>query len=291
MASPNFHDLKLYVVTYIDVLGQSSRLERLGELLNNQRSNDLVQTEANRTIGVVYRIREAFEKVMGKLGNDYVIGDPPYQGVSPYKKAEILKLTRFEYKFQYFSDTVLVYTPLATKDRKCIVAHLLGMLAATGNLMAATLSMEIPIRGSVEIGWAVEWAGGGFYGPVLHNVYHLENDVAEYPRIVVGDKSRSYISSSLNNQDDGSLLCEVNKKQASLCARMIKYIDGSPTVDFLGQAMVNLSASKNHDAIVKQGFDFVCREYEKAKKSNNSRLRSQYELLKTYYLQNSGLVG
>lgn len=290
MASPHFHVLKSYIVTYIDVLGQSSRLERLDELLNNRRSNDLVQREANRTIGVVYRIREAFEKVMGKLENDYVIGDPAYQGVSPHKKAEVLKLTRFKYKFQYFSDTVVVYTPLATKDRKCIMAHLLGMLAATGNLMAVTLSMEIPIRGSVEIGWAAEWPGGGFYGPVLHSVYHLENDIAKYPRIVVGNKSRNYISSCLNNEDDGSLLCEVNKKQAGLCDRMIKYIDGSPTVDFLGQAMLNLGVSQNHDAIVKQGFDFVCREYEKAKRSNNSRLKSQYELLKTYYLQNSGSI-
>lgn len=283
--------LELYIVTYIDIMGQSSRLKKLDELLNSRQSDDLVQKEISQTLGVVYRIREAFEKSMRKLENDYITGDPAYQNVSPHKKAEILKLTKFKYGFQYFSDTVVIYTPLATKDRNHIMAHLLGMLVAAANTMLVTLSMEIPIRGGIEIGWAAEWAGGGFYGPVFGSVYVLEHKIAKYPRIVVGNKTKNYISSLLNKKNNDTLLCEVNKKQASLCDRIIKDIDGSPTVDFLGKAMLELGISKSHEAMIKQGFDFICREHKKAKKNNDSKLASQYKSLKTYYLRNSDVSG
>lgn len=281
--------LELYIVTYIDIMGQSSRLKKLDELLNSRQSDDLVQKEISQTLGVVYRIREAFEKSMRKLENDYIIGDPAYQGVSPHKKAEILKLTKFKYTFQYLSDTVVIYTPLATEDRKHIMAHLLGMLVAAANTMLVTLSMEIPIRGGIEIGWAAEWDGGGFYGPVFGSVYNLEHNIAKYPRIVVGDKIKKYISSWLNKKSNDTLLWEVNKKQAGLCDRIIKDIDGSSTVDFLGKAMLELGISQSHKAMVKQGFDFICREYENAKKNNNPKLESQYKSLKTYYLLNSDI--
>jgi len=262
-------------------------LKKLDELLTNRKDNGLVQKEARQTIGVVYLIRKSFEKVMGALENDYVTGDPAYQGVSPHKKDQVRKLTEFKYRFQYFSDTVVIYVPLANPARNHIVAHILGMLAATANTMSVTLSMEIPIRGSIEIGWATEWAGGGFYGPVFGSVHHLENKVAKYPRIVVGGRLKAYLSSQLGAEDDGSLLVEVNKKQADLCNRIIKDIDGSPTVDFLGEAMRGLGTSQNHATIVKQGFNFVCRQYEQAKNNNNRKLISQYEPLKNYYLMNS----
>ena len=67
------------------------------------------------------------------------------------------------------------------------------MLGNCALAMLVHLGKGNPIRGAIEIGVAVDWKEFGIYGSALHSAYSLENSVAKYPRVIIGDELLKYL--------------------------------------------------------------------------------------------------
>lgn len=97
---------------------------------------------------------------------------------------------------EFFSDSVLVYSPLNGDENLDRVQHTLaGLVMAFTKVLAPEQSDDFKepftFRGAIEIGEARQIGTGktrGLIGPAIQNAYYLENKIAKYPRIVIGPK-------------------------------------------------------------------------------------------------------
>ena len=131
---------------------------------------------------------------------------------------------------------------------------------------------------------ATEFFKGEIYGSVLRCAYLLEQHVAQYPRVVVGPQAMSFlqeIASGVGNTGVDRL----NKSVAKDCLSAIAIDeDGTPFVDFLGDHVHNLLRGEQMPVeLVKQGYEFVKKEHERFKQSQNHKLALRYALLRRYY--------
>src|SRR5207302_4002662 len=83
---------------------------------------------------------------------------------------------------------------LQSTDEACTpITGVYGALIACDYLGLSCLAMERPVRGGLDAGLGLDIGNDEIYGPTLHRAYHLENRVADFPRIVIGDELWNYI--------------------------------------------------------------------------------------------------
>jgi hypothetical protein len=154
-------------------------------------------------------------------------------------------------------------------------------------------SKVFPCGGGIEVGIAADWPEFGIYGSALYGAYDLGERIAQYPRIVIGEELRKYLS--LWKEDTRSdPVCLLNRKLADKCWSIIcEDQDGVPIVDFLSvDSICSLFGCKPGDQelqelknAVAKGFEFVKAEHAKYKTEKNTKLAFRYALLLDYYTE------
>jgi hypothetical protein len=129
------------------------------------------------------------------------------------------------------------------------------------------------------------------YGSALAKAYHLETEIAEYPRFVVGDGMLDFIE-TVKNQSPERPFGRVAKFVASGCRRMIvQDTDGRQMLDFLGTEVKSTLEAISSAKLVSHGHHLVHDEYEKFRTSGQEKLASRYFRLLQYYLARKKVWG
>ena len=280
-----------YVVTFVDLLGQKAAFEQSPTILTpDVDRNSLTQT-LRRTLGKVQTVHSLFKSFHGS----HQQSEPPWlQGRSPEEKLKYKEIKGSPVYSQYFSDSIIFYASLINSEGQINLRSIAEMLSAITICMRISFANGIFFRGGIEIGWATVDPKIGIYGSVLNEAYKLENKIAQYPRIIVGDELLKFIK--LHNQiEDNNVVHRFNTEIAHRCISLLcEDNDGRIIVDFLGNGIQNFLSpdriaghqylQKFHESI-KNGFKHVTNECERFKKKKNTKLAFRYQLLMDYYSQ------
>lgn len=284
-----------YIVAYIDVLGQKAELAKLEKLLDNgERTGEPVLKAKRQTIDVVKKIRKDF-LMRWELRSDNKLNDPKYHDLTTEQKAQFKTLKYGDIKFQYISDGIIIYAPLVIMEGIQRIQDIMNIIMTTAHLILVKFGDNVAIRGAVELGWATKLGGwtknledADIYGPVLTRVHYLESKVADYPRIIVGDRLIDYLKlrSQLSNEEPRNPQDKLNKICEENCRLLIcEDTDGQFIVDFLGEYMQGIIKSPDVLPLVKLGYQFVKQEYIRYKQARDSKMAFRYEHLINYYLE------
>ena len=156
-----------------------------------------------------------------------------------------------------------------------------------GSLCFMGLAARKPIRGALEVGWAVELNPGEIYGAALARAYELESEVAGYPRIVLGTELIKYLELHANNtasdpfsQNDGAL--------AAVCLSMVSEdFDGVAIINYLGESFRKYISDQSHPQLYKMARQFVAGQLSVHHASGDSKLSDRYSRLSTYFASHS----
>ena len=273
-----------YVVGMLDVLGQKEELERLDKTLWPSRAPRALSYDEARPLCRVLWLREFIRLTMAKLLKK-TSGDVEHEGTAYFH-------------MQQFSDTVIFFAENPPNDHQHFVpAHAYAVLMTFSKTVLNALGRHIPLRGSIEYGYAAELGNGDLYGPVIAYTHWLEDEIAQHPRVVIGYRLAELLSTTSLDEVEG-LRAATKKQELDLCASMIRQeTDRVPFLDFLGGTVHALLANVevvngiNASEAVAKGFEFACEESARFQAEGNEKLALRYALLKDYYLSRLPLWG
>lgn len=260
-----------YCVALIDILGQQEALRKFKELPRTEEEKTEFIRVAKETFGVIDGIRNFFKSFYSSYINTKV----------PSPLNEMMKT---DLKFQGFSDTIIIYLPLATEGGRIPINDIYAALLACGATFLYSLATGHPLRGGIEIGIAAEIYEGEIYGPALSEAYRLESVVAQYPRIVVGNELASYLWGH-KDSNELDIQAKFDKGVSELCLGLLTQdVDGCLIVDYLGEGfMKTVDCRPLDDDIVNKAYQFVTGEAKKWREQRNTQLAFRYVLLRNYF--------
>jgi hypothetical protein len=136
-----------------------------------------------------------------------------------------------------------------------------------------------------DVGLATEIGAGEIYGTALERAYLLENGVAKYPRIVIGDELWKYLTFALAEFERQTT--PVAKTVAAVVQRIVKLVatdsDGTRILDYLGPVMVEHSLPEHAAQMVLPAYNFVLAEQNRVISEGREELIGRYGLLRRYF--------
>jgi len=279
-----------YVVAFIDVLGQKAEFKDIYEIPTDKESEEKLLNAHRETVLFLGKFRDSFEKVF-KI---YVKNKSPKVKVPKNKIKKFLQIRKVVLKHHRFSDCIQAFVPLETKKfHSNAVNGVFGILSACGGMMLITLSSQKAFRAGIDLGLGAELNNGEVYGPALFKAYKLEDKIARYPRIVVGDSLINYLEriSRRQKQCDGQDIEDIEacKKMSDFCLNMIsKDTDEQMILNYLGKEFMKkvLSKMDMFKEIYEKAYNFVESEFIRRKNIGDSKLTDRYNKLYNYFKNN-----
>lgn len=277
------YELAYYMVVFLDVLGQSERLEELKKLPTTQAEIDKAAQILDGTAGSIVKLREGFDSLFDALSKPTAILD----SLPPDKRSMAMSLRQIKIARRGISDSYIMILPLVEDElfgRSRVMLNVWSALGATCGMFIVALAERLAIRGGVEIGLGTPlpiYNGDEVYGPAVARAVRLENKVAKYPRVVVGEHLWQYLC-TLEGSIVKTEFDPFAKKYAVGSKNLIcQEHDGVRVLDYLGKGVRSLKGGVK-PRWVKKGYQWVIQEHEKYIKSKNYELAGRYSLLRQY---------
>lgn len=255
-----------YIVGFIDLLGQrelfinQSRIPKFSSVDEEARFRSTLRESVGVAIGMQDMCRNIVESYNAKLQMN------TSQNASP----ALLK-------YQCWSDGFVYFSEVDDDPQSRYLKNACLLLAAVGTLCLLGLSNGKPLRGGVDIAWAVEARENEIYGCAVAKAYELESTKADYPRIVVGSNVLEYFSHHMTSAS------ESNRKYAKIAIGLItKDTDDQLIIDYLGHTYREHLGGPVFEAARLKAVQFVSDSLEAWRKGGNEKLATRYEKLMRY---------
>lgn len=223
-----------YCVSLIDLLGQRKALEGQGLLppFETEAERSALNATLRKSVGAIIKLQSQAEEMLRsylslRLDSPFRVALPPEQ----HYLWDEMNFTRI--KTQRWSDGLVSFLCLGDKDVKCRMNGVFALFTLAGTLCFLGLATRSPIRGAIDVAWGVELHPGELYGAAVARAYELESEIAQYPRIVVGEEAVKLLQAHHVNtgQDPYS---QNDKSLAQMCLGMlVQEIDGNWIVHYL----------------------------------------------------------
>lgn len=278
-----------YCASFIDLLGQQDALKGQGILPNLKNDDDKKKflNIVRNSVGAIEKLQSQVEKFRQKISTPSSI----VKSLSPNDKVLYDEMKKVKAKQQRWSDGLVFYSSLEDKSAKCPMNAVLEIFFLSGTMCFLGLANKQPIRGAIETSWGVELHDNELYGAVVANSYELESKIAQYPRIVVGQKTINYLNAYLVepiNTEDKLFL--YNRNLAQLCMNMTAIDqDGYHIIDYLGKTFTESVTHSQSQMLYKEAYLYICEQYELHKSNQNTKLALRYTWLKGYFHQHREL--
>lgn len=255
-----------YIVAYIDILGQTDHLKTMKMPTNDIEKQDLINSLKN-TIGKIKKFRDSFDMFLKAYENAQKISQLPRESHYVFSAANVKK--------HYFSDTVILYAPLAQKNNNFALCNIFPIFAAISKLYLFMLSTGFVFRGGIDIGVACEISNEEIYGNALYKAYMLEKE-AGYPRVIVGDEIINCVKSFVKSGE--TLFQPCINAMASACLNYIQK-DCNDSMNIL-LPMREEESEKNMNEWKNAAISFTDVEINRFSNENELKLKHRYECLK-----------
>jgi len=177
-----------YCIAFIDLLGQREEYKNEGLLPNftSDEEREAFYQKIKKTIVPIFALQNDAETMMAKA----LTHNPEYQKILPPELYQsYIEARKSNIRHQRWSDGLVFFTSLGDADIKCPVIGLFSLFGLAGSLCFMGLSREQPIRGAIDIAWGLELHDGELYGAAVAKAYELESYVAQYPRIIISERT------------------------------------------------------------------------------------------------------
>ena len=262
-----------YAVAFIDLLGQRAAMPNRHLPDNTDEAIAVVKKSVGRIVGT--------QKLFEDFYHSYASGESLYSKLPQSIQAAVPDMAPGKLKWQYFSDGLVVYVPLGSGLVSSPVNSIFALLLASGMLCLIGLAGRSPIRAGIDVGWAVEYRPNELYGSAIACAYKLESEIAQWPRIVVGEGLVDYIKhyGTEGGIDPSS---RFRRKMAARCMELLATdIDGNTVVDYLGKAYRNVSKS-SFDNHIEKARSFVEAQITQWRIIGDEKLVQRYENVRSY---------
>lgn len=269
-----------YLVVFLDILGQRKILREIKDLPTTDEEKQDFITKVKETIGKVDVVRNAF-KIHFDAFNSHI---PNTDLVSPERRETFIASQKSNAYFYGFSDSIIIGVPLGGDNSDCTTINgVYSSLAATCGAVLIALADKIILRAGIDVGVATQIQDKEIYGPALERAYFLESQLAEYPRLLVGNELINYLSWA-ERRECNNLLAQGARGIAHLCREMIiQDTDGRFMLDFLGKKTREIAKNSIDAHIVTLARDNVLAEYQRYLVDGNHKLASRYYRLLRYF--------
>lgn len=275
MANNTLH-LCDYAVAFIDLLGQKAAMPER----HLPPSKDEAIAIVKKSVGRIVSTQKLFENFY----NSYSSPEATlYSKLPPSLQQAIPDMTPGQLRWQYFSDGLVVYVPLGSGLVASPVNSLLGMLLASGMLCLLGLAAKGPIRAGIDAAWAVEYRPNELYGSALAHAYKLESEIAQWPRVVVGEGLVSYLQHYATDGDN-SISSQFRRKMGAHCLELIAVdIDGNHIVDYLGQGYRRITRNTLNKPAIDQAQAYIEEQIAHWQHVGDIKLARRYEIVRSYF--------
>lgn len=261
-----------YVAAFVDLLGQREALEKI-ELFPNTEDSENMARFGNAvldSVGVVKDMHDTFSQYFATIS-----AQSPTSSLSPEQK----EVTIPAIKSQRFSDGLVFFCSLA---EGVPASSVFGILAACGSSCLWQLAVKHPVRIGVDLHFGAESSECDLYGPVVANAYRLESEIAQYPRVVVGNEVVKYLKVCADQIACGKKEA-FTKDLSGYCLEMLEQdSDGHWIVDYLGSGFKRYAAHKSNADGPLAAYKFAKEQAEAFKMAQNTKLAFRYSLLLNY---------
>jgi len=285
MNNKESYNIAHYCVSFIDVLGQRLEYkdERFLPEFKSTEEKEQFEIKVRNTIGKIDFLQRSTDIFLDKVLN-YKSPDveqlPPNQ-IDIYNKIKEVHLSR-----QRWSDGLVCFISLEEGNVKCPIQGVYIQLITACYQCFFGLANKIPLRGSVDIAWGAELHKGELYGAVVAKAYELENYVAQYPRIVVGQSVINYLNDNIN-KPVSNIYNDVDKTFARISLGLLAQdFDGYYVAHYLGGAFQQMVSQNLHKSLYQEAMNFIQVQCKKWKDERNTKLSSRYNHLLLYFLAN-----
>lgn len=275
-----------YCACFIDLLGQRNALNGqsvMPEFSTEKEKHDFLNI-VKQSVGTIDRLQQQAQSF--RQGTKGSFSKRKHLNEEDKELYDEMKNTVA--KQQRWSDGLVYYSSLDTEHNKCPMNAVMEIFMLAGTLCFLGLAHKQPIRGAVETAWGVELHENELYGAVVANSYALESKIAQYPRIVVGDKTMTYLNAYIEYPADTTdKLALYNRNCAQRCLNMTATDqDGYHIIDYLGNEFTQSVTNSSSCELFKLAYEFICEQYELHKNNKNSKLELRYTWLRGYFHQN-----
>lgn len=269
--------LSHYVAIFVDLLGQRPLLRQLTALPTSEDEEAKVIAALRDTAGTVIALRETFRSYFAEAAKHM---SAPEQ-VPLEIRERLAASTGLSPNLHTFSDSVIITVPLDNdffhlEPTIAVCSALVGVSATFLGFLAAGK----PLRAGLDEGLLLRIGPNDYYGPALERCYHLESRVAEYPRIALGKAFVNYLE-AIVVQPPVNLVAVLASKWAAFCLTMVVLDDdGTPILDYLGEAVRSVIPLPEAASTVKKACDWALQESMRFQ--NDERLGPRYDSLLRY---------
>ena len=287
-ATNNLITFQHYLVAFLDLVGQRNALRKLLAIPTTPAEKQKFIEDARQSLGKVLELRRDF------AGFFEGASVAPDLGAYPEEFHDTIRGTmKMDYTMMGMSDAIVIAVPLGGDDEFCRAMNSVELaIRAICGLAIRAFGVGMFFRAGLDVGIATYLAETNeVYGSALARAYHLETEMAEYPRFVVGDDMLDFIE-SVKNQNPQTISGKVAKFVAAGCRRMIvQDTDGRQMLDFLGTEVKSTLDKIISPEPISKGLGLVQCEYERFRTSGQERLASRYFRLLQYYLARKKVWG
>jgi hypothetical protein len=279
-SSDDFH-YGFCCVALLDILGQRRKLRQLPRIPSADESTKRILSE---TAGEVLRLRGRLESSFEEFRRETGI-----LKTLPKEVQDRMQAAKQSVKFRYFSDLIVMEISFwGDKEQLAPMTGVYSCIGACSVLHALSLASKNPIRGGINVGPGLEIAKDEIYGLVSVDAYDLESELADYPRILVGEDLSSYlnvIESNTSPTPEG----RIAKQLAAKCKRMIVTdTDGFSMLDFLGEEIIEWTPDqKARQHLLEKINVYISEQVRTAQAERNYKHLSRYFRLGAYVNQRS----
>lgn len=268
-----------YLVAFIDVLNQKEAMRKFKKLPTNPEERLELIEAAKRTFGVVDLIRREFDEYK----TQYMQKQKPLRPLTGEPLQIFNAMQDCKIQIQQLADTVVVYVAFSRDANEVPLFGVHSVLVACAAVVMCSLSERLALRGGIELGVAAEMNEGEIYGPALYEAYRLEREVAQYPRIVIGNGLVEFLGLTKAVQSS-DFLARTNKMLAENCLELFAPdVDGHQILDYLGKGFSEISEWTD-DGVLSNIQAFVAEQVAIHKQTQNTKLAFRYALLNDYVL-------
>ena len=275
----------MFIVAFVDLLGQKERLARLGHPPDG--NDKAAMEEFGKHVRSTYGAVRGFRTLFRSFFDGFVQRNAPTEMLTPQQRAVYEKATNPQIGIQTFSDCMAIFMPLRPQeDAQLPIRGVTGILYSLAGMQAIQLSLRIPLRGGVAIGPGFAASNYEIYGPVLAKAYELESSIAQYPRVVIDKSVEEYLASYGSCDGDEPLTKMARGVAESAIKYLIRDADGHAILDYLGPnylpALLDAGNGVGYD-IVQKAKSFVVEESVRLKNERKTKEAFRYSMLRSYF--------
>ena len=272
-----------YICALVDVLGQQDELRRLDsdDDFTNLGAID-EHSDFSKSLKRCYSTILNFRKIIEENLSRWYPTIEDIHLADAALRANLQSAVSQTVTTRSFSDLMIVYASMDTAA-DVPLAPIWRTICALMFCQLRALAEGRTLRGGIELGLGFEFGAGDLYGPVLSRAYSLESDVAQYPRIVIGERLIQFVDARAISTEGvfGVLNCSMAKQVQRAFSQDV---DGQCILDFAGDAHHEWIRADEWDcgSLFTLAHTFVRGECERFRLQNNSRLAFRYAHLDDY---------